>query len=114
MSGLRILTADDHEVVRRGVCALLLNHSRWQVCGEAGNDREAVEKAKELRPDVVILDLHMPSLNGMETAHQILRHNPRQQILVLTESEQMVQECRASEPRLCVEIGCRHGLDSGG
>jgi len=94
VSGLRILVADDHEVVRRGVCALLLSHSGWQVCGEVGNGREAVEKAKELRPDVVILDLHMPNLNGMEAARQILRHNPGQQILVLTitDSEQMVQE----------------------
>ena len=74
MSGLRILVADDHEVVRRGVCALLLSHSGWQVCGEVGNGREAVEKAKELRPDVVILDLYMPNLNGMEAARQILRH----------------------------------------
>jgi DNA-binding NarL/FixJ family response regulator len=94
VSGLRILVADDHEVVRRGVCALLLSHSGWQVCGEAGNGREAVEKAKELRPDVIILDLHMPNLNGMEAARQILRHDPGQQILVLTitDSEQMVQE----------------------
>jgi DNA-binding NarL/FixJ family response regulator len=94
VSGLRILVADDHEVVRRGVCALLLSHSGWQVCGEAGNGREAVEKAKELRPDVVILDLYMPNLNGMEAARQILRHDPGQQILVLTitDSEQMVQE----------------------
>jgi DNA-binding NarL/FixJ family response regulator len=94
VSGFRILVADDHEVVRRGVCALLLGHAGWQVCGEAENGREAVEKAKELKPDVVVLDLHMPNLNGMEAARQILRHNPGQRILVLTitDSQQLVHE----------------------
>jgi DNA-binding NarL/FixJ family response regulator len=94
VSGLRILVADDHEVVRRGVCALLLNHSGWQVCGEARDGREAVDRAKELRPDVVILDLHMPNLNGMEAARQILRDNPRQHILILSisDSKPIVQE----------------------
>jgi DNA-binding NarL/FixJ family response regulator len=94
VSGFRILVADDHEVVRRGVCALLLGHVGWQVCGEADPGREAVEKAQELRPDVVILDLHMPNLNGMEAARQILRHNPGQKILVLTitDSQQLVRE----------------------
>jgi CheY-like chemotaxis protein len=56
------------------------NRPGWEVCAEVGNGREAVEKAQELRPDLVILDLHMPSLNGMEAARQILRHNPEQQI----------------------------------
>jgi len=94
VSGFRILVADDHEVVRRGICSLLSNRAGWEVCGEAADGGEAVEKAKELRPDLVILDLHMPSLNGMESARQILRNNPQQRILVLTitDSESMAQE----------------------
>jgi DNA-binding NarL/FixJ family response regulator len=94
VSVFRILVADDHEIVRRGISSLLSTRSGWQVCAEAGNGRAAVEKAKELRPDLVILDLHMPSLNGLEAARQILRDNPQQRILVLTitDSEQMAQE----------------------
>ena len=59
---LRILIADDHEVVRRGLCALLESHEGWEICGDAKDGREAVEKAKELKPDVVILDVGMPNL----------------------------------------------------
>jgi DNA-binding NarL/FixJ family response regulator len=94
VGGFRILVADDHEIVRHGISSLLSNRSGWEVCAEAGNGREAVERAKELRPDLVILDLHMPSLNGLEAARQILRDNPQQRILVLTitDSEQMAQE----------------------
>jgi DNA-binding NarL/FixJ family response regulator len=92
--GFRILVCDDHEIVRHGISSLLSNQRAWEVCGEAADGREAIEKAKELRPDLVILDLHMPSLNGIEAARQILRENPQQRILVLTitDSEQMVQE----------------------
>jgi len=94
VSGFRILVADDHEIVRHGISSLLSNRSGWEVCAEAGNGREAVEKAKEFRPDLVILDLHMPSLNGLEAARQILRGNPQQRILILTvtDAEQMAQE----------------------
>lgn len=94
MGEFRILVADDHEIVRHGISSLLANRNGWEICAEVGNGREAVEKAKELRPDLVILDLHMPILNGLEAARQILRDNPRQRILVLTitDSEQMVQE----------------------
>lgn len=94
MTGFRILVADDHEIVRQGICSVLLSRSGWEVCAEAGNGREAVAKTMELKPDLVILDLHMPSLNGLEAARQILRANPRQRILILTvtDTEQMAQE----------------------
>ena len=73
---LRILLADDHEIVRRGLIALLQKHEGWEICGEASDGREALEKAKQLKPDVVILDIGMPFLNGLETTRQLLQHDP--------------------------------------
>ena len=91
---LRIFVADDHEVVRRGICALLTSHSDWEVCGEASNGREAVDNVAHLRPDIVILDISMPGLNGLEATRQILQSDPDQKIAILsiTDSEQMIQE----------------------
>jgi DNA-binding NarL/FixJ family response regulator len=90
----RILVADDHEIVRRGLCSLLRAQPDWEVCGEASNGREAVEKALELKPEVVILDIGMPSLNGLEATRQILKASPSTKILILTlhDSDQVVQE----------------------
>ncbi len=90
----RILLADDHEIVRRGLCALLRAQPDWEVCGEAGNGREAVEKALQFKPEVVILDIGMPQLNGLDATRQILRSNPQIKVLILTlyDSDQVVQE----------------------
>jgi DNA-binding NarL/FixJ family response regulator len=89
----RILVADDHEVVRRGVRALLEGQPGWVVCGEASTGREAVAKAVDQRPDVVVLDIGMPELNGLEATRQIRRAVPAK-ILILTvhESDQVVTE----------------------
>jgi DNA-binding NarL/FixJ family response regulator len=94
MRALRILVADDHEVVRRGLRALLSGHSDWEVCGEAADGREAVEKTKQLRPDIVIMDLGMPNLNGLDAARQMLREeqSPRILFLTVTDCEEMIQE----------------------
>jgi DNA-binding NarL/FixJ family response regulator len=73
---LRILIADDHEVVRRGLAALLQAHEGWEVCAEAADGREAVDKAKQLRPDFVILDIGMPNLNGLAAARQLAQTIP--------------------------------------
>lgn len=90
----RILVADDHEVVRRGLCALLQAQPDWEICGEAADGREALEKAQKLKPDVIILDIGMPSLNGLEATRQILKLNPQTRILILTlhDSDQVVRE----------------------
>jgi len=94
MTTLRILVADDHEIVRRGLCAIVASHAGWEVCGEAVDGREAVEKTKQLSPDVVILDIGMPSVNGLNATRQILRHNPEQRVLILTvtDAEQVIEE----------------------
>lgn len=91
---LRILIADDHELVRRGLCALLQAHEGWEICGEATDGREAVEKAKQLKPDVVILDVGMPNLNGLAATRQLSRQDPHCKIIVLTitDTDQIVQE----------------------
>jgi DNA-binding NarL/FixJ family response regulator len=95
MNVFRILVADDHPIFRLGLCSLLRSHEGWEICGEAADGREAVEKCKGLRPDLLILDICMPKLNGVDAARQILKDNSNQRILVLTDvnSEQVVRDC---------------------
>jgi len=91
---VRILIADDHHVVRTGLRALLESKAGWQVCAEATNGREAVEQAGQLKPDVAVLDIGMPLLNGVEATRQIRKLSPHTEILILTmhDSELLVQE----------------------
>ncbi|HEY8716291.1 MAG TPA: response regulator transcription factor [Candidatus Acidoferrum sp.] len=90
---LRILVADDHELVRRGIRGLLRARRGWIVVGEAMNGREAVEKANKLKPDVVILDISMPDLDGLQATRQIREEVPTTKVIVLTmhDSDQMVR-----------------------
>ena len=90
----RVLLADDHEVVRRGLCAILQNKSEWEVCGEAKDGIDAVEKAKRLKPDVVIIDIGMPNLNGLDATRRIVDALPQTKVLVLTlyESDDMIRQ----------------------
>jgi len=83
MGNLRLLVADDHDVVRKGVRTLLEEQPGWEVAAEAADGREAVEKAKLVQPDVTILDLSMPELNGLEAAREILKTVPTK-VLILT------------------------------
>lgn len=101
MSPLRILVADDHEVVRRGLCSLLKSHPGWEVCAEASDGREAVEKVKQMKPDVIILDIGMPNLNGLAATRQIVQHDDRQRVIILTvtDSEQVIREVLAAGAR---------------
>lgn len=91
---LRILIADDHELARRGIRALLESHPGWEVCGEAKDGRETVELAASMKPDLVLLDIGMPNLNGLEAARQILTGSPEVAILILTmhDSDNVVRE----------------------
>lgn len=93
MSELRILIADDHELMRRGVRSLLEAEAGWTVVGEAADGQELVEKTEKLRPDVVVLDISMPRLNGLEAAHRIKKILPEVKILILSmhDSEQLAR-----------------------
>ena len=101
MSGLRILIADDHEVARQGIRALLETHPGWEVCAEARDGREAVELATNSKPDIALLDIGMPNLNGLDAARQILAMSPAIRILILTmhDAEQVVREVLAAGAR---------------
>ena len=93
MALVRIVVADDHEVVRKGLIDILREKPEWQVCGEARNGREAIEKAKLLMPDVMIMDVSMPGLNGLEATRQIVKADPAIKILILTlhDSDQVIR-----------------------
>ncbi len=83
-SPVRIMLADDHTIVRQGLARLLEEQPDLKVIGEATNGRDAVDKAKQLKPDVVILDIAMPRLNGIEAAKRIRKHLPETKILILS------------------------------
>jgi DNA-binding NarL/FixJ family response regulator len=91
---VRILIVDDHAVVRRGVRSLLESQRGWEIAGEATNGREAVDLAKRLQPDIVVMDLTLPELNGLEATRQILKDSPRSEVLVLTmhHSEELARD----------------------
>src|SRR4030042_4151026 len=85
MQKIRILVVDDHTIVRDGICALLSLAADMEVVGEAANGQEAMEKVEELTPDVVIMDIAMPLLGGMETTRRIRKQFPGTRVLVLTQ-----------------------------
>jgi PAS domain S-box-containing protein len=92
----KILIADDHEMLRRGIRAMLETETEWDICGEAINGQDAVDKARTLRPDLVILDINMPILNGLAAVRQILRNSPETKVLVFTihDSDQTATEVK--------------------
>ena len=94
MTPLRILIADDHDLLRRGVRTLLELHAGWEICGEARTGREAVQMAEDLKPDIIILDISMPDLNGVEAAKRIRKASAAVEILILSMhySEQLIRE----------------------
>ena len=98
---VRILVADDHDVVRQGLRRLLEEQPQWVVCGEAANGPEAVALCEKLLPDVAILDISMPELNGLEATRQIRKLSPATEILVFTmhQSERLVREMLSAGAR---------------
>jgi DNA-binding NarL/FixJ family response regulator len=91
---LRILVADDHDIIRRGLKSLLAAKPDWEVCAEAKNGREAIALAEEHKPDVVVMDVSMPELNGLEAVRHIRKSLPKTEVVVLTLhfSDQLVHD----------------------
>jgi PAS domain S-box-containing protein len=91
---MRVLIVDDHEIVRRGIRSLLISQVNCDVCGEAVDGQDAVEKAKELKPDVIVMDVSMPNLNGLDATRQVRRILPQTEVLILSQhdSAEMVRQ----------------------
>jgi DNA-binding NarL/FixJ family response regulator len=85
--GSKILIVDDHEVVRQGIRTILRARPQWEICGEAVNGRDAIEKAQSLDPDVIIMDITMPEMSGIEATREISRLKLRASVLVFTMHE---------------------------
>lgn len=85
--GIRILIADDHAIVRAGIRALLQLHPDFEVVGEAGDGHEAILQVRRLQPDVVLMDLAMPGMDGLAATHEICRISPQTRVLVLSQHE---------------------------
>jgi two-component system response regulator NreC len=91
---LRILIVDDHSVVREGLRLIISHESNWEVCGLASNGSEAIEKAAELQPDIILLDLNMPDLSGLEVVREVRRRLPKVELVIFSaeQSEQLIEQ----------------------
>jgi DNA-binding NarL/FixJ family response regulator len=104
---MRILIADDNDMVRHGLRGILLSEASWEICGEARDGIEALRKARELMPDLIILDISMPGLNGLEVANLLRQEVPAAKILVISQHDPIVLLPRAVEAgaHACVDKG---------
>jgi DNA-binding NarL/FixJ family response regulator len=94
---VRILIVDDHDVMRGGLRSLLESRPGWEVCGEAANSTEAIEKAKTLSPDVVVLDISMPGFSGLDAVPMIRKETPGAEVLILSRYEEREMRLKALE-----------------
>jgi DNA-binding NarL/FixJ family response regulator len=109
----RILLADDHQLIRKGLRAIIEGNKDWLVCGEAENGQEAIERTLELQPDLIILDVTMPVLNGLQAARQIRELAPATKILMLSmhDSPQLANEAvRVGADGYLTKTGARGDL----
>ena len=102
---MRILIADDNELVRRGIGILLAREDRWKICGEASNGEEALEKARDLKPDLVLLDISMPGTSGFEASRQMRQEIPGTKILLIShhDATQMLESAKESGADGCID-----------
>lgn len=114
---VRILVADDSPAVRRCLRGLLNHHADWEVCDEASNGKEAVERFEKVRPDIIVLDFQMPEMNGLEAARHIVDLSPKTPILMVTIhlSQQLSEEARKVGIRgACAKTDITHVVDAVG
>ncbi len=113
MATLSFLVADDHAAVRRGIRSLVESHPKWKVSGEAKNGREAVEGARQLKPDVVLLDMTMPEIDGLEATRRILKESPGTNVVIMTmhQSDELCEEVRRAGARgIILKSNAEEGL----
>src|SRR5690349_12608402 len=97
MGELKILIVDDHEAVRRNLRALLRGRSGWVVCAEAADGLEAVEKTRLLRPDVVVMDVSMPRMDGIAATRIIRQHVPEADVIIISQNDPAVVRRQAAD-----------------
>ncbi len=105
---MRILIADDNDIVRRGIIDILSEESEWNVCGEAKNGSEALQKAHELEPDLILLDVSMPDISGLEVARRLRLEVPKAKILVVSQHDpaQLLPRVIEAGGDGCLDKGC--------
>jgi DNA-binding NarL/FixJ family response regulator len=97
MPPVRILIVDDHEIVRQGMRSLFARRSNWEICGEAVDGLDAIDKARQLKPDVVLLDVSMPRLNGLDAARAIHKEVPGSDIVIVSQHDAPQMRQKAAE-----------------
>ena len=105
---MRILVVDDNDAVRGGVIAMLSSATGLEICGEAKNASEALRKARELLPDLILLDISMPGINGLEAARHLRQEVPNAKILVMSEHDpiRLLPTALEAGAHACVDKGC--------